>query len=76
VKEGTAPTAEQRAEIRELRAELEPVTRERDILGKAFMHGAVTAVACNRGGAACRRRDRLVLSRPWKSMTVGFVGDR
>ena len=34
-KEGTAPTAEERAEIRELRAELERVTRERDILGKA-----------------------------------------
>jgi len=30
-----APTAEERAEIRELRKELERVTRERDILGKA-----------------------------------------
>ena len=30
-----APTAEERAEIRELRRELERVTRERDILGKA-----------------------------------------
>jgi transposase len=33
-KAGTAPTAAERAEIRELRAELERVTRERDILGK------------------------------------------
>lgn len=30
-----APTAEERAEIRELRRELERVTRERDLLGKA-----------------------------------------
>lgn len=30
-----APTAEERAEIRDLRRELERVTRERDILGKA-----------------------------------------
>ena len=30
-----APTASERAEIRELRRELERVTRERDILGKA-----------------------------------------
>ena len=30
-----APTAAERAEIRELRRELERVTRERDILGKA-----------------------------------------
>ncbi len=30
-----APTAAERAEIRELRKELERVTRERDILGKA-----------------------------------------
>ena len=30
-----APTAEERAEIRELKRELERVTRERDILGKA-----------------------------------------
>ena len=30
-----APTAEERAEIRELKKELERVTRERDILGKA-----------------------------------------
>ncbi len=30
-----APTADERAEIRELRRELERVTRERDILGKA-----------------------------------------
>ena len=30
-----APTAEERAEIRELRRELERVKRERDILGKA-----------------------------------------
>jgi transposase len=29
------PTAQERAEIRELRRELERVTRERDILGKA-----------------------------------------
>jgi transposase len=30
-----APTPEERAEIRELKKELERVTRERDILGKA-----------------------------------------
>lgn len=30
-----APTAEERAEIRELRRERDRVTRERDILGKA-----------------------------------------
>ena len=30
-----APTVEERAEIRELKRELERVTRERDILGKA-----------------------------------------
>jgi transposase len=30
-----APTSEERAEIRELKRELERVTRERDILGKA-----------------------------------------
>jgi transposase len=34
-KAGTAPTAAERVEIRELRAELERVTREPDILGKA-----------------------------------------
>jgi transposase len=34
---GAAPTAAERAEIRELRAELERVTRERDILGKVVM---------------------------------------
>lgn len=33
-----APTAPERAEIRELRAELERVTRERDILGKAVAY--------------------------------------
>jgi transposase-like protein len=33
-----APTAQERAEIRELRAELERVTRERDILGKAVAY--------------------------------------
>ena len=33
-----APTAAERAEIRELRAELERVTRERDILGKAVAY--------------------------------------
>jgi transposase len=33
-----APTAEERAEIRELRRELERVTRERDILGKAVAY--------------------------------------
>ena len=32
------PTAQERAEIRELRAELERVTRERDILGKAVAY--------------------------------------
>jgi hypothetical protein len=37
-KAGTAPTAAERAEIRELRAELERVTRERDILGKAVAY--------------------------------------
>ena len=34
-KAGDAPSAVERVEIRELRAELERVTRERDILGKA-----------------------------------------
>ena len=33
-----APTPEERAEIRELRRELERVTRERDILGKAVAY--------------------------------------
>jgi len=33
-----APTAAERAEIRELRRELERVTRERDILGKAVAY--------------------------------------
>lgn len=33
-----APTVQERAEIRELRAELERVTRERDILGKAVAY--------------------------------------
>ena len=33
-----APTPAERAEIRELRAELERVTRERDILGKAVAY--------------------------------------
>lgn len=33
-----APTAEERAEIRELRRELERVRRERDILGKAVAY--------------------------------------
>ena len=33
-----APTPVERAEIRELRAELERVTRERDILGKAVAY--------------------------------------
>jgi len=33
-----APTAAERAEIRELRGELERVTRERDILGKAVAY--------------------------------------
>ena len=33
-----APSAAERAEIRELRAELERVTRERDILGKAVAY--------------------------------------
>jgi transposase len=35
---GAAPTAQERAEVRELRAELERVTRERDILGKAVAY--------------------------------------
>jgi transposase len=39
-KAGQAPTAVERAEIRELKAELERVSRERDILGKAGMGGA------------------------------------
>lgn len=38
VKAGTAPTATERAEIRDLRAELERVSRERDILGKAVAY--------------------------------------
>jgi transposase len=33
-----APTSEERAEVRELRRELERVTRERDILGKAVAY--------------------------------------
>lgn len=33
-----APTTQERTEIRELRAELERVTRERDILGKAVAY--------------------------------------
>lgn len=33
-----APTAQEREEIRELRRELERVTRERDILGKAVAY--------------------------------------
>lgn len=33
-----APTAEERAEIRELKRELERVRRERDILGKAVAY--------------------------------------
>lgn len=33
-----APTPEERAEIRELRRELDRVTRERDILGKAVAY--------------------------------------
>lgn len=37
-KTGAVPTAAERAEIRELRAELERVTRERDILGKAVAY--------------------------------------
>jgi transposase len=37
-KTGQAPTANERAEIRELKAELERVTRERDILGKAVAY--------------------------------------
>ena len=37
-KAGNAPTAAERAEIRELKAELERVTRERDILGKAVAY--------------------------------------
>lgn len=35
---GQAPTAAERGEIRELKAELERVTRERDILGKAVAY--------------------------------------
>jgi transposase len=37
-KAGQVPTAAERAEIRELRAELERVTRERDISGKAVAY--------------------------------------
>ncbi len=33
-----APTVEERAEIRELKRELDRVTRERDILGKAVAY--------------------------------------
>src|SRR3954452_14790689 len=35
---GQSPTAAERVEIRELKAELERVTRERDILGKAVAY--------------------------------------
>ena len=37
-KAGNGPTVVERAEIRELKAELERVTRERDILGKAVAY--------------------------------------
>ena len=37
-KAGNGPTAAERAEIRELKAELERVRRERDILGKAVAY--------------------------------------
>jgi transposase len=37
-KAGNGPTAAERAEIRELKAELERVSRERDILGKAVAY--------------------------------------
>ena len=37
-KAGQGPTAAERAEIRELKAELERVKRERDILGKAVAY--------------------------------------
>jgi transposase len=37
-----APTAQERAESRELKAELERVTRERDILGKAVAYFAAS----------------------------------
>ena len=36
--DGGAPSAEERAEIRELKRELERVKRERDILGKAVAY--------------------------------------
>ena len=41
-KAGQASTVAERAEIRELRAELERVTRERDILGKAVAYFSVS----------------------------------
>ena len=43
-KAGNAPSAEERSEIRELRAELERVKRDGDILGKASMGGALTVL--------------------------------
>lgn len=41
-REAGAPSADERAEIRELRRELERVTRERDILGKAVAYFSVS----------------------------------
>ena len=48
-----APTAEERAEIRDLRRELERVKRERDILGKATMGGSLTVADEILVGAVC-----------------------
>ena len=65
----------ERARLAELERENRELRMKTEFLGKASMPGAGTAGACNRGGAACRRRCRLVLPSPRKSMTVGFVGD-
>src|SRR3954464_14885779 len=67
------PSAAGRAGIRGLRRELERVTRERDILGKASLPGAGQWWSMRWGGAARRRRHRLVPLRPLKSMTAGSV---
>ena len=62
-KTGQAPTAAERAEIRELRAELERVTRERDILGKVLMAAGGGRHRCGMriGWRPGRRRVCLVL---------------
>ena len=70
-----APTASERAEIRELKRELERVTRERDILGKRTWPGG-------HGWVMRSWRGRLLTSTPTgasspaKSMTLELIGNR